>query len=150
MQTLKGWAVPAPYYAQRVVASGAKDVVRWGIYKGRPIDEYYIGDIVYFKQENSWASQPDTADAEDLTEYKTPEEAFKALARVMCSEVATFIVMYDTEHEDDEAATRVCRNHLADSVEAHWKAKSRVSPFHKLTVTPMNPSAGFFCERDTL
>lgn len=148
-QTLGGWPVPSGYNAMRVTASGRKGARRWEITRAStPMDEDgWIGDIVHFMPEDVWSAQPSLADADDPTDYKQPQDAFAALVRAMCVEAATFLVMYANEHEDDATSTRVCRDHLAESIEAHFGARRPRVP---VIVAPIESSASLFCERDDL
>ena len=156
-QTLGGWPVPSCYNAMRVTASGRKGATRWEITRAStPMDEDgWIGDIVHFMPEDVWSSQPSLSDAFDETDYKQPQDAFAALVRAMCIEAATYLVTYRGVHEDDRESTRVCRTHLADSVDAHWKfmwdmVKAKKMSLTDLIVIPMATSSNLFCERDDL
>jgi hypothetical protein len=135
--------MPGNYQAENVTNAGSGQATEWDIYDGAHHEDNYVGKIIYFSPEDVWHVEIDDGEY-DGNEYHSAEEAFHGLIRDVCKETAEFIVRYSNDHEDDASATRVCREHLPESVLAHVEHAGLVD----VIISKIDKSRDLFCERD--
>jgi hypothetical protein len=142
------WTMPGKYLALSVTNAGSGDATEWAIFEGTTDMENYAGTIIHFIPEDVWHVEVGD-DEYDGNEYHSAEEAFHGLMRDICRETAEFIVRYSTDHEDDASATRVCREHLHDSVMVHLASREQ-SEVVDVIISTIVKGLDLFCERDDL
>lgn len=137
------WTMPGKYIAANTTNAGSGNATEWAIFDGRIDTENFVGTLIHYIPEDVWAVEIEHGEY-DGNEYHSAEEAFHGLMRDVCKETAEFIVRFSNDHEDDASATRVCREHLHDSVMAHIEHAGLVD----VIISKIAKGQDLFCERD--
>jgi hypothetical protein len=138
------WTMPGDYVAMSTTNAGSGNANEWAIYEGVPALENFVGTLIHYIPDGIWAVEIEHGEY-DGNEYHSAEEAFNGLMRDVCKETAEFIVKFSNDHEDDASATRVCREHLHDSIDTHLASESEAVD---VIISRIAKGQDMFCERD--